>query len=300
MLLRITDFDSGELLVNGRDLRRHSPAEYHERATAVFQGFARFEGTLQQNVGVGYVADMRAPASIDRAVTLAGARGIVGALPHGLKTPLDAAGCSPFGDAAGGVGTSAERRHVGLSGGEVRPCSCLRLAAPVNQRAPPQWQRVALSRAFMRATRPEVELIVLDEPVRVRPVATINPQCSRLPSSHARPLLAPGASLRLDRPRHSTGTRRAGYSRRSSKCRAHQRASAPKRSSSSRTGSPPRGGRTRSRCWKTAYVLGCDVRTQSGAHTTRSLSTQTITEFGTHQELLQRDGSYAALYRASV
>ena len=30
-----------------------------------------------------------------------------------------------------------------------------------------QWQRIAISRAFMRAQRPEVELILLDEPVSV-------------------------------------------------------------------------------------------------------------------------------------
>jgi len=31
-----------------------------------------------------------------------------------------------------------------------------------------QWQRIALARAFMRANEPNVDLLLFDEPVRVR------------------------------------------------------------------------------------------------------------------------------------
>ena len=121
IILRITGFDSGELLVNGRDIRRYSPADYHEHVTAVFQGFSRFDGSVKQNVGVGYVPDMRSPTSIDKAVALAGATKIVRALPNGMKTALDASGCNPiarpFSDA---FSCGPERRQYGLSGGEVR------------------------------------------------------------------------------------------------------------------------------------------------------------------------------------
>jgi len=91
----------------------------------VFQGFSRFEGSVKHNVGVGYVPDMRSPTSIEKAVSLAGAKKIVHSLPNGLKTPLDASGCNPvarpFGDS---VSCGPDRRQYGLSGGEV--CSiCL-------------------------------------------------------------------------------------------------------------------------------------------------------------------------------
>ncbi|KAF7794519.1 hypothetical protein EIP86_005653 [Pleurotus ostreatoroseus] len=222
VLLRITDFHGGTLLLNGRDLARHAPGDVHERATAVFQGFARFEGSLRLNVGVGYVPDMRAPASVEKAVRLAGAAGVVGALPCGMKTVLDA-GAGAFGEAGCAGAGAGERRQVGLSGGE--------------------WQRVALSRAFMRATRPEVELIVLDEPTSAL-------------DAHAQSKIFDTVE------QLSTG---AG------------------------------GERT-----KTVVFITHRLSTARRADKIAMLEHGTITEFGTHQELLQRDGPYAALYRASV
>ena len=121
IILRITGYDSGELLVNGRDIRRYNPEEYHEHVTAVFQGFSRFEGSVKQNVGVGYEPDMRSPTSIDKAVALAGATRIVRSLPNGLKTALDASGCNPVARPLNdSFSCGPERRQHGLSGGEVR------------------------------------------------------------------------------------------------------------------------------------------------------------------------------------
>ena len=120
IILRISSFDGGELLVNGRDIRRYSPPEYHEHVTAVFQGFSRFEGSVRLNVGVGYVPDMRSHAHVDAAVTLAGAKKLVSGLPNGLKTSLDASGCSPVArPLADAFACGPERRQHGLSGGEV-------------------------------------------------------------------------------------------------------------------------------------------------------------------------------------
>ncbi|EKM59342.1 uncharacterized protein PHACADRAFT_85750 [Phanerochaete carnosa HHB-10118-sp] len=148
ILLRVTGFDEGELLVNGHDVRRYDAAEYHRHLTAVFQGFSKFDASVRQNVGVGYFPDMQHPAAVARAVKLAGADPVVAALPQGLKTRLDASGAGAslphFAAADQGHRASPRGRPQGLSGGE--------------------WQRIAISRAFMRAQRPEVELLLLDEP----------------------------------------------------------------------------------------------------------------------------------------
>ncbi|TFY81792.1 hypothetical protein EWM64_g2225 [Hericium alpestre] len=62
VLLRIFDFQAGELLVNGINIRRYDPAELHRASTAVFQGFSKYNGTVTDNVGIGFVRNMRCPA----------------------------------------------------------------------------------------------------------------------------------------------------------------------------------------------------------------------------------------------
>jgi len=58
MLLRILDFDEGELLVNGVDIRSLDLADYHRRVTAVFQAFSKFNSTVKENVGVGMFSNI--------------------------------------------------------------------------------------------------------------------------------------------------------------------------------------------------------------------------------------------------
>ncbi len=122
ILLRIVEFKSGELLINDKDIRRYKPAEYHEHVTAVFQGFSKFQGSVKENIGVGYIPEMRSPSAIDKAINLAGADHIVCSLPNGPKTILDASGCNPVSRPSDdeSVRGCPERRYHGLSGGEVR------------------------------------------------------------------------------------------------------------------------------------------------------------------------------------
>lgn len=122
VLLRIVDFETGNLFVNGIDIRRYDPVEYHRHITTVFQGFSKFNSTVKENIGVGYVQKMGSRAAIDKAVNLAGAETIIGSLPNGLRTKLDTSGFSsttfpPFSNNTGSLKTS--RVHHGLSGGEV-------------------------------------------------------------------------------------------------------------------------------------------------------------------------------------
>lgn len=243
VLLRITGFDGGVLRVNGRDVARYEPGELHARSAAVFQGFARLDASLRQNVGVGFVPDIQSPAAVARALALAAADPLLAALPHGLKTRLDAgattsaatpaaaagaplphfadAPCRAYAPRAGGGG-GAGRPH-GLSGGE--------------------WQRVAIARAFMRAQRPEVELIVLDEPTAAL-------------DAHAQNRVFDTVEQLA---RSETGERT-----------------------------------------KTVIFITHRLSTARRADKVAMMEHGTITEFGTHEELLARGGSYASLYRASV
>ncbi|KAK0242426.1 P-loop containing nucleoside triphosphate hydrolase protein [Armillaria nabsnona] len=142
ILLRICDFDQGGLFINGVDLRKHRVPDYHKRVSAVFQGFSKYNYTLEENVGLGCIDKMKCPTAINDALHLAQADGIVKSLPHGLQTVLEGPGFEmlPY----PGSLPSGDRHHHGLSGGE--------------------WQRVAIARAFIKAVEPQVDLLVFDEP----------------------------------------------------------------------------------------------------------------------------------------
>ena len=127
MLSRIVDFDSGELLINDVDVRRYEPAELHRATTAVFQSFCKYNGTVAENVGVGYIHDLDCPAALRKAVQLAEGDHIVRSLPHGINTRLDALGLDSMSYSPAGVGACGARApwaSHGLSGGEVRSLSC--------------------------------------------------------------------------------------------------------------------------------------------------------------------------------
>lgn len=118
ILLRICDFDQGGLFINGVDLRKHRVPDYHKRVSAVFQGFSKYNYTLEENVGLGCIDKMKCPTAINDALHLAQADGIVKSLPHGLQTVLEGPGFEmlPY----PGSLPSGDRHHHGLSGGEVR------------------------------------------------------------------------------------------------------------------------------------------------------------------------------------
>jgi hypothetical protein len=126
ILLRLQDFDSGDLLVNGTAIRNLDPAQYHSRVTTVLQNFVRYEASVRDNVGVGYVSDIQSRTAIERAIAIGGAEKLTRALPRGFNTQLDSSG-GAFGlpppipmPLIPGMPLDDRYMRQGLSGGEVR------------------------------------------------------------------------------------------------------------------------------------------------------------------------------------
>lgn len=102
--------------MNDTDIRRFHPKDYHRHITAVMQDFSRYNFTLAENVGFGYIDKLRCDKSVRTAVHLADADTIVDALPNGMDTQLETPGFEPL--AWSPVGGDFHK-NPGLSGGQV-------------------------------------------------------------------------------------------------------------------------------------------------------------------------------------
>ena len=125
LLTKMYEPSSGEVLIDGRPLRRMPADEWRARVTGAFQDFYRFEFTAQRSIGLGDLPRLDDEPAVSRAVGRAGATDVVERLPEGLQSQL---------------GPTWPDGHE-LSFG--------------------QWQKLALSRGYMRE---EPLLMVLDEP----------------------------------------------------------------------------------------------------------------------------------------
>jgi ATP-binding cassette subfamily B protein len=127
LLTRLYDPTKGEILWDGIDIRDFDPKELRCRIGAIFQDFARYDLTVQENISLGDVSNVENSAAVRRAASAAGIDRAIEALPQGYQTVLS----RWLGDDMPGVD---------LSGGE--------------------WQKIALARMFMR----KADLLILDEP----------------------------------------------------------------------------------------------------------------------------------------
>ena len=125
LLTRLYTPTSGRILLDGQDLKEWDEAALRDRIGVIFQDFTRYQLMLGENIGAGDVRHFEDEARWEEAGEKGMATAIVAGLPQGYRTPL-------------GKWFNDGRE---LSGG--------------------QWQKVALSRAFMRS---RADILVLDEP----------------------------------------------------------------------------------------------------------------------------------------
>lgn len=125
LICRLYTPTEGHVFLDGIDLNDWDQETLHQRIGVVFQDFNQYQFSFKENVGIGSVAHMEDEELIKRAVFRGGATDVLDGLSKGLGTPL------------GRWFNEGEE----LSGG--------------------QWQKVALSRGFMRE---ESDILILDEP----------------------------------------------------------------------------------------------------------------------------------------
>ncbi|MCP5327766.1 MAG: ABC transporter ATP-binding protein [Steroidobacteraceae bacterium] len=125
LLTRLYDPTQGRILLDGLDLREWDEGVVRARVGVIFQDFARYQMLVGENIGAGDEPAFEDEARWREAASQGRAAEFIDALPAGYQTQLGK--------------WFKEGRE--LSGG--------------------QWQKIALSRAFMRT---QADILVLDEP----------------------------------------------------------------------------------------------------------------------------------------
>ena len=124
LLTRLYDPTEGQILLDGVDLREYEPDDLRKKIGVIFQDFVKYQLTAKENIGFGQIDRLDDQERLRSSAERGGADEVLAELPEGMETML---------------GRWFNKGHE-LSGG--------------------QWQKIALSRAFMR----DGEVLVLDEP----------------------------------------------------------------------------------------------------------------------------------------
>ncbi|NBD31960.1 MAG: ATP-binding cassette domain-containing protein [Cyanobacteria bacterium] len=124
LLCRLYDPTAGTITLDGIDLRQFAIPDLRRHISVIFQDYAKYHLTAQENIWLGDVDLPANDAKIPQAACRAGADEVIRRLPQGYDTRL------------GKLFADGEELSIG------------------------QWQKIALARAFLR----ESPLIVLDEP----------------------------------------------------------------------------------------------------------------------------------------
>ncbi|MBC7691780.1 MAG: ABC transporter ATP-binding protein [Methylotenera sp.] len=124
LLTRLYEPTGGAVLLAGRDLREYDLTSLRKATGVIFQDFVKYQLSLEENIGFGSIDELSDHEKIVKAAERGGADDLLPDLKQGWETVLG----------------SWFKGGQELSGG--------------------QWQKVALSRAFMR----NASILVLDEP----------------------------------------------------------------------------------------------------------------------------------------
>lgn len=124
LLTRLYDPTSGCVTLDGTDIRAYPPDEYRKLLTVIFQDYAFYSETVEDNIRFGDISLPYDQGAIKKAAENAGAAKFIESLPKGYQTGLT----KLFDD--------GHELSIG------------------------QWQRIALARAFY----PNSKFIILDEP----------------------------------------------------------------------------------------------------------------------------------------
>ena len=124
LLCRLYDPTAGSITLDGTDLRHFSVADVRRQISVIFQDYAKYYFTAQDNIWFGNIDLSRTDEKINKAAYASGADAVIKALPQGYETIL------------GKWFDQGEELSIG------------------------QWQKIALARAFVR----DSQIVVLDEP----------------------------------------------------------------------------------------------------------------------------------------
>jgi ATP-binding cassette subfamily B protein/ATP-binding cassette subfamily C protein len=119
LLSRLYEPTSGRILVDGIDLRDYDLNSWRANLSVIFQNYARFHMTAKENIGIGNVAFIDDLERVEAAAIRGSAAPLIDRLPNKYDTTL------------GRWFSDDKDKGSELSGGE--------------------WQKIALSRAFMRS-----------------------------------------------------------------------------------------------------------------------------------------------------
>jgi ATP-binding cassette subfamily B protein len=151
LLTRLYQPSEGAIYLEGLDLKEWDIDTLRKKIGVIFQDFARYQLLVGENIGIGDVDELEQDELIEEAAEKGMADEFVKDLPQGYKTQL---------------GTWFKDGKE-LSGG--------------------QWQKIALSRAFMRS---KADILILDEPT-----AAIDARAEAEIFSHFRDLTANKISI---------------------------------------------------------------------------------------------------------
>ncbi len=124
LLLRLYEVSSGQILINGVDVRDIELENLRQNVGVIFQDFQKYEMTVKENIGFGDINRLNDSKGIKDAARLSGASEFIEGFEDKYNTML---------------GKFFEKGEE-LSGG--------------------QWQKIALARAFFK----EAPVLILDEP----------------------------------------------------------------------------------------------------------------------------------------